>query len=31
LNGEIPAELVRQHRTDEAIKVIRQLLKGVFV
>jgi hypothetical protein len=31
LNGEIPAELIRQHRTDEVIKVVRQLLDGAFV
>ncbi|HEY4971611.1 MAG TPA: hypothetical protein VII35_17060 [Steroidobacteraceae bacterium] len=31
LQGEIPAELVRQHRTEEMIKVIRQLVDGVFV
>jgi hypothetical protein len=31
LNGEVPAELIRQHRTDEVIQVIRQLLEGVFV
>jgi hypothetical protein len=31
LNGEIPAQLIRQHRTDEVIKIIRQLLEGVYV
>jgi hypothetical protein len=31
LNGDIPAELIRQHRTDEVIKVIRELLEGVYV
>jgi len=31
LNGEIPAELIRQRRTDEVIKIIRQLLEGVYV
>jgi len=31
LAGEIPAELIRQHRTDEVIKVIRQILDGVHV
>jgi hypothetical protein len=29
-NGDIPAALIRQHRTDEVIKVIRQLADGVF-
>jgi hypothetical protein len=31
LKGEVPAELIGEHRTDEVIKVIRQLLDGVFV
>jgi hypothetical protein len=31
LNGEIPAGLIRQHRTDEVIQIIRQLLEGVYV
>jgi hypothetical protein len=31
LNGEIPAELIRQGRTDEALKIIRQILDGVYV
>ena len=31
LNGEIPAELIRQRRTDEVIRIIRQLLEGVYV
>jgi hypothetical protein len=31
LHGEIPAELIRQHRTDDVIKIIRQLLEGVYV
>jgi hypothetical protein len=31
LNGEIPAELIRQRRTDEVIKILRQLLEGVYV
>jgi hypothetical protein len=31
LNGEVPAELIRQRRTDEVIKIIRQLLEGVYV
>ena len=31
LNGEVPAELIRLRRTDEVIKVIRQLLEGVLV
>jgi hypothetical protein len=26
LKGEVPAELIREHRTDEVINVIRQLL-----
>jgi hypothetical protein len=31
LNGEIPAELIRLGRTDEVIKIIWQLLEGVYV
>jgi hypothetical protein len=31
LNGEIPAELIRQGRTDEVLKIIRQILDGVYV
>jgi hypothetical protein len=31
LTGEIPAELIRQDRTDEVLKVIRQILDGVYV
>jgi hypothetical protein len=31
LNGEVPAALIRQRRTDEVIKIIRQLLEGVYV
>ena len=31
LDGEIPADLIRQRRTDDVIKVIRQLLDGVYV
>ena len=31
LNGEVPAELIRQRRTDEVIKIIRQLLEGVYI
>jgi hypothetical protein len=29
--SEVPAELIRLRRTDEVIKVIRQLLEGVLV
>jgi hypothetical protein len=31
LNGEIPADLIRQGRTDEVLKIIRQILDGVYV
>ncbi len=31
LNGEIPSELIRRGRTEEVIKVIRQILEGVYV
>lgn len=31
LNGEVPAELIRQRRTDEVIKIIRQVLEGAYV
>jgi hypothetical protein len=31
LNGEIPAELIRKHGTEDVLKVIRQLLEGVYV
>jgi uncharacterized protein (DUF2384 family) len=31
LNGEIPADLIGQHRTEEVIKVVRQLLEGVYL
>jgi len=31
LDGEVPADLIRQHRTDDVLKIIRQLLEGVYV
>jgi len=31
LGGEVPAHMIQQHRTDAVLKVIRQLLEGVFV
>ena len=31
LGGEIPADLIRQRRTDDVIRIIRQLLEGVYV
>jgi hypothetical protein len=31
LAGAIPADLIQQHRTDEVLKVIRQILEGVYV
>jgi uncharacterized protein (DUF2384 family) len=31
LGGQIPADLIQQHRTEEVIKLIRQLLEGVFI
>jgi hypothetical protein len=31
LNGEVPADLIRQGRTDEVLKIIRQILDGVYV
>ena len=31
LDGEVPADLIHQHRTDEVLKVIRQVLEGVYV
>ena len=31
LNGQIPAELIQQHRTDEVLRVIRQVLDGVHI
>jgi uncharacterized protein (DUF2384 family) len=31
LGGEVPANLIQQHRTEEVIKLIRQLLEGVFI
>jgi hypothetical protein len=31
LNGEKPADLIRQRRTDEVIKIIRQVLQGIYV
>jgi hypothetical protein len=31
LNGEIPAELIRQRRTDEVIQIIRRVLDGAYV
>jgi len=31
LNGEKPADLIRQHRTDKVIQIIRQVLEGIYV
>jgi uncharacterized protein (DUF2384 family) len=31
LNGEIPADLIGKHRTDEVIKIVHQLLEGVYL
>jgi len=31
LNGQIPLELIQQHRTDEVLQVIRQVLDGVHI
>jgi transcriptional regulator with XRE-family HTH domain len=31
LNGEIPADLIQQRRTEEVLKLIHQLLEGVYV
>jgi len=31
LNGEVPADLIRQRRTAEVNQIIRQLLVGVYV
>lgn len=31
LGGKIPAELIHKHRTDDVLKVIHQLLEGVYV
>lgn len=31
LNGEVPAELVQKRRTEEVLRVIHQLLEGVYV
>jgi uncharacterized protein (DUF2384 family) len=31
LDGGVPADLIRQHRTDDVLTVIRQLLEGVYV
>lgn len=31
LNGERPAELIQQGRTEEVIRVVKQLLEGVHI
>jgi hypothetical protein len=31
LDGEIPADLIRQRRTDDVIRIIRQLLEALYV
>ena len=31
LDGEIPADLIRQRRADDVIRIIRQLIEGVYV
>jgi transcriptional regulator with XRE-family HTH domain len=31
LGGKIPAELIYKHHTDDVLKVIHQLLEGVYV
>jgi hypothetical protein len=31
LDGEIPADLIRQRRTDDVIRIIRQLIGSVYV
>src|SRR5260370_19507867 len=31
LDGEVPADLIRQHRTDDIIKVIRHFFQAVYV
>ncbi len=31
LNGEVPADLIQQHRTDDVIRLIQRLLEGVYI
>ena len=31
LDGQIPADLIQQHQTDEVLKVIRRVLDGAYI